>query len=68
MTVCHTCAHTSTNILTHRSLGRIGSRRGFGFALIGCIIWDTRSRAKPSEEEEVEEEEEEEEEAWEACA
>lgn len=38
----------------------IGSRRSFAFALIGCIIWDTSSGVKPSEEEK--------EEAWEACA
>lgn len=45
---------------THCSLTRIGSRRSFAFALIGCIIWDTSSRVKPSEEER--------EETWEACA
>lgn len=38
----------------------IGGRRSFAFALIGCIIWDTSSGVKPSEEEK--------EEAREACA
>lgn len=44
----------------HYSPTGIGSRRSFAFALIGCIIWDTSSGVKPSEEEK--------EEAWEACA
>lgn len=34
---------------SHTTLARLGSRRGFAFALIGCVIWDTRSRLKPCE-------------------
>lgn len=49
-----------THMHAHYSPTGIGSRRSFAFALIGCIIWDTSSGVKPSEEEK--------EEAWEACA
>jgi len=38
--------------ITHNTHTPLSSRRGFAFTLIGCIIWDTRSRVKPSEEEE----------------
>lgn len=41
---------------TRCSLTSAGSRRSFVFGLIGCIIWDTSSGVKPSEE------------AWEASA
>lgn len=49
--VCLSWNWCHSHILAHHSIARLGSRRGFAFALIGHIIWDTRSRVKPSEEE-----------------
>lgn len=40
---------SATHTHSHTTLARLGSRRGFAFALIGCVIWDTRSRLKPCE-------------------